>query len=117
MGRAVAERADVALITSDNPRTEDPAEIAAPVEAAVRDVLGKRSHGTGSSARYVLELDRAAAIDQAIAGAAPGDVVIIAGKGHEDYQIVGTEKRHFDDREEARRALAVRRGAARPERA
>ncbi len=108
MGRAVAERADVAIITSDNPRTEDPRAIAAPVEAAVRDVLGKRA---GSSARYVVELDRAAAVDQAIAEAAPGDVVVIAGKGHEDYQIVGSEKRHFDDREEARRALAVRRGA------
>jgi UDP-N-acetylmuramoyl-L-alanyl-D-glutamate--2,6-diaminopimelate ligase len=120
MGRAVAERADVAIITSDNPRTEDPADIAAPVEAAVRDVLGKRgqrNQPTGSSARYLVELDRAAAIDQAIAGAAPGDVVVIAGKGHEDYQIVGTEKRHFDDREEARRALGVRRGATRSGRA
>ena len=106
MGRAVAERADVAIVTSDNPRTEDPRAIAAPVEAAVRDVLSKRA---GSSARYVVELDRAAAIAQAIAEAAPGDVVILAGKGHEDYQIVGTEKRHFDDREEARKALGARR--------
>ena len=109
MGRAVAERADVAILTSDNPRTEDPRAIAAPVEAAVREVLGKRGDGARPRARYVVELDRAAAIDQAIAGAAPGDLVLIAGKGHEDYQIVGVEKRHFDDREEARRALAARR--------
>ena len=55
-----------------------------------------------------MELDRARAIEAAVIEASPGDVVVIAGKGHEDYQIVGTEKRHFDDREEARRALRTR---------
>ena len=54
---------------------------------------------------YTVELDRRRAIEMAIAAARPGDVVVVAGKGHEDYQIVGTEKRHLDDREEVRRVL------------
>jgi UDP-N-acetylmuramoyl-L-alanyl-D-glutamate--2,6-diaminopimelate ligase len=56
-----------------------------------------------------VELDRARAIELAVTEASPGDVVVIAGKGHETYQIVGSDKRHFDDREEARRALQARR--------
>ncbi len=102
MGDAVAKRADLSVITSDNPRTEDPAEIARPIEAAVR--------ATGRP--YELELDRAVAIARTISNASPGDVIVIAGKGHEDYQIVGTDKRHFDDREHAKRALAKRRQGA-----
>jgi UDP-N-acetylmuramoyl-L-alanyl-D-glutamate--2,6-diaminopimelate ligase len=101
MGRAVAERADVAFVTSDNPRSEDPAAIAAPIVEAIR--------ATGTKMVHTLELDRAIAIARAIAEARPGDTVLIAGKGHEDYQIIGSDKRHFDDREEARRALAERR--------
>lgn len=101
MGEAVGRRADVAVVTSDNPRTEDPAAIAKPVEEGVR----------GAGGAPIVELDRAAAIARAIEGAAPGDVILIAGKGHEDYQIVGKEKRHFDDREEARTALTKRRGS------
>jgi UDP-N-acetylmuramoyl-L-alanyl-D-glutamate--2,6-diaminopimelate ligase len=58
---------------------------------------------------YFVELDRGRAIDAAVRHAATGDVVVVAGKGHEDYQIVGTDKRHFDDREQARLALARRR--------
>jgi UDP-N-acetylmuramoyl-L-alanyl-D-glutamate--2,6-diaminopimelate ligase len=104
MGEAVARRADVVVITSDNPRTEAPEAIAKPIERAVAAIVGARG--------YVVELDRARAIDRAIGDAAPGDVVLVAGKGHEDYQVVGTEKRHFDDREHAREALARRRGAA-----
>ena len=111
MGAAVAERADVAVITNDNPRTEDPVAIAAPIDAAVR-AAGMRALtppelATGRG--YVVELDRARAIELAVLAARPGDVVLLAGKGHEDYQIVGAEKRHFDDREEARRVLLVRR--------
>jgi UDP-N-acetylmuramoyl-L-alanyl-D-glutamate--2,6-diaminopimelate ligase len=101
MGRAVGERADVAVLTSDNPRTEDPAAIAEPVEAGLV-AAGARG--------YVVELDRRKAIALAIASAAPGDVLVIAGKGHEDYQIIGTQKHRFDDRVEARAALARRRG-------
>jgi UDP-N-acetylmuramoyl-L-alanyl-D-glutamate--2,6-diaminopimelate ligase len=99
MGRAVARGADVAVLTSDNPRTEDPRAIAR--EAAD----GARAGGL----EPVVELDRRAAIDLAVASARPGDAILIAGKGHEDVQVVGTTKHPFDDRVEARRALEARR--------
>jgi len=98
MGRAVARWADIAVVTSDNPRSEDPAAI---VDAILP--------GLDSARAVVVELDRGRAIADAIAGARSGDVVLIAGKGHETYQIVAGETRHFDDREEARRELARRR--------
>jgi UDP-N-acetylmuramoyl-L-alanyl-D-glutamate--2,6-diaminopimelate ligase len=100
MGEAVGRGADVAYVTSDNPRGEDPASIVAAIVPGLK----------AASAKYEVELDRAAAIEKAIGQALPGDVVLIAGKGHEDYQIIGAEKRHFDDREQARKALAARRG-------
>ncbi len=112
MGEAVGARADVAIITSDNPRTEDPAEIAGPVEDGVRSagMLKIEPAQVDTAMRaYVVELDRRRAIEIAIANARVGDVVVIAGKGHEDYQVVGTEKRPFDDRIEARAALVNRR--------
>jgi UDP-N-acetylmuramoyl-L-alanyl-D-glutamate--2,6-diaminopimelate ligase len=98
MGEAAAGLSDVVIATSDNPRTEDP-------EAILRDV----EEGLRSSGRpYLKIVDRREAIRRAVAEAREGDIVVIAGKGHEDYQIVGTEKRHFDDREVAREALAER---------
>jgi UDP-N-acetylmuramoyl-L-alanyl-D-glutamate--2,6-diaminopimelate ligase len=100
MGRAVGARADVAIVTSDNPRGEDPAVIAAVAAAGVRD----------GGLEPVLELDRARAIALAVRSAAPGDAVVVAGKGHEDYQIVGHARHPFDDRREARRALDLRKG-------
>lgn len=115
MGEAVAARADVAIITSDNPRTEDPAEIARPIEDAVRAGglarVGAADVAAGARG-YLVELDRRRAIELAIARSRAGDVVLVAGKGHENYQIVGAERRPFDDRAEARRALAARRSAA-----
>ena len=99
MGAAVGRGAARAILTSDNPRSEDPRAIATAVEAGLR---------TGT-ARYTVELDRAVAIEQAVLEARPGDSVLLAGKGHEPYQIIGAEKRAFDDRIEARRALAKRR--------
>jgi UDP-N-acetylmuramoyl-L-alanyl-D-glutamate--2,6-diaminopimelate ligase len=96
MGEAAARRADVVLLTSDNPRTEDPLRILHDVEEGVR-AAGVDGHR--------VEPDRRAAIALAIGLARPGDLVLIAGKGHEDYQIVGTEKHHLDDREEVRRVL------------
>ena len=99
MGRAAAERADFVWITSDNPRSEDPSAIAAPI---IEAVVGTKK------GQHAVELDRGRAIARALAEALPGDTILIAGKGHEDYQIVGAEKRHFDDREEARSALARR---------
>jgi UDP-N-acetylmuramoyl-L-alanyl-D-glutamate--2,6-diaminopimelate ligase len=99
MGAAVGRGAARAILTSDNPRSEDPRAIADAVEAGLR---------TGT-ARYSVELDRARAIEKAVLSAQAGDSVLLAGKGHEPYQIIGTEKRAFDDRVEARRALALRR--------
>ncbi len=101
MGAAVGAGADRATITNDNPRSEDPRLIAEAIEGGLRP----------SGIRYDVELDRARAIENAIVEAATGDVVLLAGKGHEPYQIIGADKRAFDDRDEARRALAKRRGA------
>lgn len=97
MGKIVAEGSDLAVVTSDNPRTEDP-------ERILQDIL----QGIPASVEPIVIGDRATAIRTAILQAAPGDGVLIAGKGHEDYQILGTEKIHFDDREQAREALADR---------
>jgi UDP-N-acetylmuramoyl-L-alanyl-D-glutamate--2,6-diaminopimelate ligase len=99
MGAAVGRLADRVIVSNDNPRTERPEVIAEAIESGLR-VVG---------ASYELVLDRAQAIDLAIQTAAAGDVVLLAGKGHETYQIIGTEKRAFDDRIEARRALERRR--------
>jgi UDP-N-acetylmuramoyl-L-alanyl-D-glutamate--2,6-diaminopimelate ligase len=96
MGKVAAQFADRIVITSDNPRSEEPGEIAADIIAG----LGKKP--------YDLILDRADAIETAIHYAAPGDVVLIAGKGHEAYQIVRDEVRAFDDRAVARAALQAR---------
>jgi len=106
MGAAAARRADLVVLTSDNPRTEDPLVILAEIEAGVRPTaLPRLAAGARAGCGYVVEPDRRAAIALAIGVARPGDLVLIAGKGHEDYQIVGTEKRPFDDRHEVRRAL------------
>jgi len=103
MGEAAARLSDVVVLTSDNPRTEDPGRILDAIEAGVVQAglgpLGE--HGRG----YLVQADRRAAIALAIRLARPGDLVLVAGKGHEDYQIVGHEKHHLDDREEVRRAL------------
>jgi UDP-N-acetylmuramoyl-L-alanyl-D-glutamate--2,6-diaminopimelate ligase len=113
MGTAVATGADVAVVTSDNPRSEDPAAIAAPIVQAVRGNMPSIEAGALARSRgYLLELDRGRAIELAVRSAGASDIVLIAGKGHEDYQVIGAEKRHFDDREQARAALAQRRRKA-----
>jgi len=96
MGKVAAELADYALITSDNPRKEDPAKIASQIEEGFRSV---RPDG------YALELDRGRAIQQILANAAPGDSVLIAGKGHETYQEFEDTVVPFDDRLHAQEAL------------
>jgi UDP-N-acetylmuramoyl-L-alanyl-D-glutamate--2,6-diaminopimelate ligase len=110
MGEIGARDADLAIVTSDNPRTEDPASIVDMViEGVKRTTAPRLSVGELGTARrgYHAEVDRRAAIRLAAAAARPGDVLLIAGKGHEDYQILGTTKHHFDDREEAAAALAL----------
>ncbi|HYQ41694.1 MAG TPA: UDP-N-acetylmuramoyl-L-alanyl-D-glutamate--2,6-diaminopimelate ligase [Polyangiaceae bacterium] len=99
MGAAVGRLADYAYLTNDNPRSEDPRAIADAVEVGLREM----------DARFEVELDRARAIERAISRAGAGDVVLIAGKGHEPYQLIGDRTLPFDDRTEARRALAQRR--------
>jgi UDP-N-acetylmuramoyl-L-alanyl-D-glutamate--2,6-diaminopimelate ligase len=95
MGEAAGRRADLTIATSDNPRTEDPLRILADVEPGL-----KKSGG-----RYRIEPDRRSAIALALREARRGDAILIAGKGHERYQIVGQTKHDFDDRVEAARAL------------
>jgi UDP-N-acetylmuramoyl-L-alanyl-D-glutamate--2,6-diaminopimelate ligase len=97
MGRAAARYSDVVFVTSDNPRSEDPMAIIREIEAGIREA--------GAKGRYEVIADRRKAIEAAIREAKPGDMVLIAGKGHEDYQIVGSERFHFDDREVAREAI------------
>jgi UDP-N-acetylmuramoyl-L-alanyl-D-glutamate--2,6-diaminopimelate ligase len=113
MAEAVAASADLAVATSDNPRTEDPHAILADVEVGLRGLAKVEPEALFASHRpghacYSTVVDRREAIRLAIGGAGPDDTVVLAGKGHEDYQIVGREKFPFDDRIEARRALLAR---------
>ena len=98
MGEAAGSLSDVVILTSDNPRTEDPEKILSDAEAGIVK--------TGKKYRKIA--DRREAIHQAVFEAGSNDLVLIAGKGHEDYQILGREVFHFDDKEVAREALAQR---------
>jgi len=98
MGEVVAEYADYIIVTSDNPRTEEPMSIISDIKPGIEK--GKKD--------FVVEPDRKSAIEKAINEALPGDIVMIAGKGHEDYQILKDRVIHFDDVEVARDALRVR---------
>ncbi|WP_298069890.1 cyanophycin synthetase, partial [uncultured Mailhella sp.] len=88
MGEAVASRSEVVIVTSDNPRTEDP-------EAIIDDVMP----GLAQAHELHRETDRRKALELAVSLLRPGDALLVAGKGHEDYQIIGTEKHHFSDQE------------------
>ncbi|MEW6325803.1 MAG: UDP-N-acetylmuramoyl-L-alanyl-D-glutamate--2,6-diaminopimelate ligase, partial [Nitrospirota bacterium] len=127
MGRVAAELADLVILTSDNPRSEEPRAILREIEAGLRGAVASANAGgageTGSRQAgspesmirmrdYRVIEDRREAIAQAIAAAQPGDAVVIAGKGHEDYQIVGATRYPFDDRLVAREALQRRLSAA-----
>lgn len=101
MGGIAVRMSDLAVITSDNPRSEPPLAIIEDIMAGVRKIAG---------AKYKVIPDRREAIRQAVREAGPGDVVVIAGKGHEDYQIVGDRRLHFDDRQEAAAALEMLKG-------
>jgi UDP-N-acetylmuramoyl-L-alanyl-D-glutamate--2,6-diaminopimelate ligase len=106
MGKQVAQIADIAVVTNDNPRSEDPSVIAAAVEKGLVDGGYAKMTGVPAAKTYKIELDRRSAIKMAIDWMRPDDVVLIAGKGHETYQIIGRQKHRFDDREEARRILS-----------
>jgi UDP-N-acetylmuramoyl-L-alanyl-D-glutamate--2,6-diaminopimelate ligase len=106
MGKAVADGADLAIITNDNPRSENPTEIAMAIEKGMLDAGWKRQGARPEPMSFAVELDRRAAIRRGIDLLRPDDVLLIAGKGHETYQIVGKRKMRFDDREEARRILS-----------
>ena len=99
MAKVAEKWADVVYVTSDNPRTENPNKIIEQIDQGFsKPALKKICH----------QVDRAAAIQQAISDAQAWDVVLLAGKGHENYQIIGTERRHFDDAEQAAKVLAQR---------
>src|SRR5215469_1033434 len=108
MGAAAASLADVAILTSDNPRSEDPLAILAAM------LEGAAATGRRDRAHVIVEPDRAAAISLAVGGAGKGDVVLVAGKGHETGQYVGGSVLPFDDRQVTAAALAVRAPALEP---
>ena len=97
MAAIAVKYADISIFTSDNPRTESPEQI-------LQDMV----EGLPADARYVKIADRGEAIRTAAMLAAAGDIILLAGKGHETYQVIGTEKIHFDDREEIRKYFANR---------
>jgi UDP-N-acetylmuramoyl-L-alanyl-D-glutamate--2,6-diaminopimelate ligase len=95
MGEIAGRLSDLAIVTSDNPRTEDPEAIIADIEPGLRH----------AGRPYIKLTDRREAIFRAVEEARAGDVVLIAGKGHETYQIIGERRIHFDDHEVAREAM------------
>lgn len=103
MGQFAVEGADFTIITNDNPRTEDP-------ESIVKDIL--KGISENHAGKYKVEMDRRTAIKWATEQLEAGDTLIIAGKGHENYQIIGETKHHFDDREEAAKALLYKKGSS-----
>ncbi len=103
MGRVAWTMSDIVVVTSDNPRTESPEKI-------IDDILGGINQSENPAGVIKVIDDRGEAIRSAVAMAEPGDFVLIAGKGHENYQILGKKKNHFDDREEAVKAIRERYG-------
>ena len=102
MGRIAAQLSDIVIATSDNPRTEDPAFILSQVVEGVEEACGDKQHES--------IIDRKEAIFRAVHLAEAGDIVVIAGKGHEDYQILKDKTIHFDDKEVAMEAIKAKLG-------
>jgi UDP-N-acetylmuramoyl-L-alanyl-D-glutamate--2,6-diaminopimelate ligase len=96
MGRIAGQAADAVIVTSDNPRTEDPLKI-----------IGQIVNGIPEGTDYEVVPDRGQAIKRAVSKSGEGDIVVVAGKGHEDYQIIGSTRIDFDDREAVRRAFGA----------
>jgi UDP-N-acetylmuramoyl-L-alanyl-D-glutamate--2,6-diaminopimelate ligase len=117
MGEIAARLSDVVVLTSDNPRSEDPERILQEIEAGMHKTAISKLEAQATEVHgvhgYCVEADRRKAIGLALSWAEPGDVVVIAGKGHEDYQILGAQKIHFDDREVAREILSSQAGILR----
>ena len=112
MGLVAGQGSDLVFITSDNPRSEKPLSIMRQIEKGVQDsgltrFIESVDHLKGK-AGYVMEADRRSAIRRAVSVADEKDLILIAGKGHEDYQIIGTKKYPFNDRLEAEKGLAER---------
>ncbi len=108
MGSVAARLSSLVIVTSDNPRSEEPGAIISHIEQGIAALGFERFDSDLTQDRgYCVIADRRAAIEKALGMARAGDVVLIAGKGHEDYQEIGSTKLHFDDREEARRILGA----------
>ena len=109
MAEVAARGSDIAIATSDNPRTEDPEQILNDIRSGLIKIhareWSKSEAAIGKGKGYVVIQDRREAIQFAVSILRPGDLLLIAGKGHEDYQILGAKRIHFDDREEVRMAL------------
>lgn len=114
MGEVAARHSALVVVTSDNPRTEDPGTIIDDIRQGLERVFkGQWSQQQAAEigcGGYVVIVDRRAAIDFAVSQLGKGDLLLVAGKGHEDYQLIGNQRLHFDDREELRRALQEREG-------
>ena len=111
MGAAALKGSDIVIVTSDNPRSEDAMSIIREIEVGMANDMKAASTGHAAKHRekpYFVIADRRGAIAEAVRIAKPGDVVVLAGKGHEDYQIIGSSKLHFDDREVAREEIRKR---------
>ena len=113
MGKAATDFSDLTIVTSDNPRLEDPMAIIAEIESGidqnkVKKLTAGQQEINNSIHSYMIIPERKKAIEKAITIAQKGDIILIAGKGHEDYQILGTNKTPFDDRVVARQALTLR---------
>jgi UDP-N-acetylmuramyl-tripeptide synthetase len=120
MGAIAAQLSDLVVVTSDNPRSEDPVAIIAEILPGVRQAgaveVGASARSAADACReFIAEPDRRRAIELGIRAARTGDAVLIAGKGHETYQVIGGNVIHFDDREEATRVLEILEGGHRPE--
>jgi UDP-N-acetylmuramoyl-L-alanyl-D-glutamate--2,6-diaminopimelate ligase len=110
MGEVAARRSAIAVVTSDNPRTEDPLQIIEQIRRGVAAIhpreWSREEAMIGNGRGYVVIPDRRAAIRFAVSLLRSNDILLVAGKGHEDYQILGTTRIHFDDREELQAAFA-----------
>jgi len=112
MGRIAGEKSDILVITSDNPRSESPGTIIRDIESGVKEAGPVLCTGKArpilNTPCYLIEEDRRTAIRSAVSLAIAGDVVLVVGKGHEDYQIIGNERFHFDDVEEVVKAFHLK---------